>query len=495
MNLINSLIFLSSGLFLGWSMGANDASNVFGTAVATRMVRFSTAAFLCSVFVILGAVRDGAGAAGGLSQLGAINTLPGSFTAALAAALTIAGLSKLGLPGSTTQAVVGAIIGWNLFSGSITNLATLRRILMTWIASPVLGGIFAILIYSLVVLLIRKTKPHLLVLDRNIRFGLILAGVFGSYAIGANGIGNVMGFFVAASPFVDLKLGTISFSAVEQLFLLGGIAIAVGVYTYSQRVMMTVGNSLMALSPLGALVVVIAHSLVLFIFSSQELANLLISVGLPPIPLLPVSGSQAVIGAVLGIGLLQGLKGVRQIKWGVLVGIASGWVTTPIIAAIVGFTLLFIVQNVFGQEVYREIYYNLSPPVLERLAQAGISTEPLADLQNQTMAKGIYFRQSVRDRLTLSPAQEALVLNSAEVNNLQITPEKIATLDQGILNPVQIAALNNLVGQSFSHKWQLDQALAQQSDAWQKKDDNPQNEDFNQKLKQQLAYVQNVFHH
>ena len=53
------LLFLSSGLFLGWSLGANDAANVFGTAVATRMVRFRTAAVVTSVFVILGAVVGG----------------------------------------------------------------------------------------------------------------------------------------------------------------------------------------------------------------------------------------------------------------------------------------------------------------------------------------------------------------------------------------------------------------------------------------------------
>ena len=39
-------IFLSSGLFLGWSLGANDASNVFGTAVGTKMVSFKTAAVI-----------------------------------------------------------------------------------------------------------------------------------------------------------------------------------------------------------------------------------------------------------------------------------------------------------------------------------------------------------------------------------------------------------------------------------------------------------------
>ncbi|MCH6560137.1 NAD-dependent epimerase/dehydratase family protein [candidate division KSB1 bacterium] len=47
-----------SGLFLGWSLGANDAANVFGTAVGTRMVRFGTAAAVCSVFVILRLTRN-----------------------------------------------------------------------------------------------------------------------------------------------------------------------------------------------------------------------------------------------------------------------------------------------------------------------------------------------------------------------------------------------------------------------------------------------------
>ncbi|NQV50408.1 MAG: inorganic phosphate transporter, partial [Candidatus Marinimicrobia bacterium] len=55
------MLFLSSGLFLGWSLGANDASNIFGTAVGTKMVKFYTAATVASIFVILGAVVSGAG--------------------------------------------------------------------------------------------------------------------------------------------------------------------------------------------------------------------------------------------------------------------------------------------------------------------------------------------------------------------------------------------------------------------------------------------------
>ena len=51
-----------SGVFLGSSLGSNDASNVFGTAVASRMVKFWTAAVLCSVFNLFAAASTaGAG--------------------------------------------------------------------------------------------------------------------------------------------------------------------------------------------------------------------------------------------------------------------------------------------------------------------------------------------------------------------------------------------------------------------------------------------------
>ncbi len=373
MELIATLIFLSSGLFLGWSLGANDASNVFGTAVGSRMVRFSTAAFICSLFVIIGSVTAGAGAAGGLGKLGAVNALAGSFTVALAAAITVLFMTQLGLPVSTSQAVVGAIVGWNWFSDSATDISELAKIVSTWVACPILAAIFSAFIYKFVVLFIEKSKPHLLSLDRNIRLALLIVGAFGSYTLGANNIGNVMGVFVPSSPFANIKIaGIFDISAVEQLFLLGAIAIAIGVYTYSKRVMMTVGGSLMTLSPTGALVVVMASSMVLFTFSSQELSSFVAGLGLPPIPLIPVSSSQAVVGAVIGIACLQGIKGVRQVKWGVLGGIASGWVTTPVIAALISFILLFIIQNVFDQQVYQAVAEQISTPIAGNLGILGM---------------------------------------------------------------------------------------------------------------------------
>lgn len=344
--------FLLSGLFLGWSLGANDAANVFGTAVGTRMLRFKTAAWVASFFVVIGAVISGAGPSDTLGRLGAVNALAGSFTTALMAGITVAWMTKLKLPVSTSQAIVGAIIGWNIFTLNPTDYNVLAKIVSTWVASPILAALFAMVIFRFSKVFMDRVSIHILKIDIITRGSLILIGAFGAYSLGANNIANVMGVFVPASPFNELGIGgLISLNSTQQLFFIGAVAIAVGIYTYSYRVMRTVGNELYKLTPITALIVVLAESLVLFIFASRTLQNFLVSIGMPAIPLVPVSSSQAVIGAVIGIGIVKGGKGIN---YNILGKIALGWVTTPLVASILTFVALFFVQNVFEQQVEKQ---------------------------------------------------------------------------------------------------------------------------------------------
>lgn len=348
---ITFFIFLSSGLFLGWSLGASDASNIFGTAVGTKMVKFKTAAIISCIFIIIGAVYAGAGASATLGQLGSINTLPGAFMAALAAALTIYWMVELSMPISTSQAIVGAIIGWNFFAHKPTEISVLSKIVSTWVICPILSGIIAVILYWSIKAIIRKSQIHLLRQDCYTRIGLILAGAFGAYALGANNIANVMGVFVPASPLQPLIFPFgITLNSTQVLFLIGGIAIGVGVITYSQKVMNTVGNGVMQMSPLMAWVVVISQALVLFLFASQNLQQFLLSHNLPALPLVPVSSSQAVIGAVMGIGLA---KGGRNLNWCLIGKIAISWAITPVLAALICYVSLFFLQNVFALEVFK----------------------------------------------------------------------------------------------------------------------------------------------
>ncbi len=346
--MIEVVIYLSSGLFLGWSLGANDAANIFGTAVGSKMLKFSTAALIMTIFVILGSVVSGAGASHTLGALGQVGTLPAAFVVAFAAAVAVSGMTKLSLPVSTSHSIVGGIIGWNLYSGYATDMSVLREIVGAWIFSPVLSAIFAVIMYFIFKKWINNARIHLLQLDFYTRWGLLIAGAFGAYSLGANNIANVMGVFTGIMEIPDYQLGFFNFTGAQQLFLLGGIAISVGVVTYSKRVMLTVGSNIMDISPIGAFIVVLASSTTLFVFASAALKDFLMTVGLPSLPLVPVSSSQAVVGAVLGLGLA---KGGRNINFKLLGKIAVGWVLTPLTAALISFILLFFMQNVFIRTV------------------------------------------------------------------------------------------------------------------------------------------------
>jgi len=342
------LLFLVSGLFLGWSLGANDASNVFGSAVGSKMISFRRAAIIASIFVILGAVIQGAGASDTLGKLGSVNAIGGSFTVALAAAITVYMMTKFALPVSTTQAIVGAIIGWNFFTGNSTDSKTLSQIVITWVSGPLIGAVFAILLYILVKKFKRSAKIHMIRFESYIKKGLIVVGAFGAYSLGANNIANVMGVFIPSFNLQVLDFGIFSLNSNQQLFLLGGIAIAIGILTYSKKVMETVGGNIFELTAEAALVVVLAESLVLFIFSSSGLSNMFIRIGLPPIPMVPVSSSQVVVGCVLGIGLY---KGAQNINFRILGEIALGWLATPVVSGLLAFFSLFFMKNIFGINV------------------------------------------------------------------------------------------------------------------------------------------------
>jgi inorganic phosphate transporter, PiT family len=342
------LFFLTSGLFLGWSLGANDASHIFGSAVGSKMVTFRKAAIIASVFFILGAVIQGSGTSHTLGKLGAVNAIGGSFTLALAAAITIYMMTKFALPISTTQAIVGAIIGWNFFTANNTDSTTLGKIVISWIAGPIIGAVFAILLYILVKRFKKSAKIHLIRFESYIKTGLIVVGAFGAYSLGANNIANVMGVFVPAFHLKDLNLLLFSLNSSQQLLLLGGLAVAAGIITYSWKVMETIGNNILELSSEAALVVVLAQSLVLFIFSSTWLSNLFVKTGLPPIPMVPVSSSQVIVGCILGIGLY---KGARNINFKVLGEIGLGWVISPVASGVLTFFLLFFMKNIFGINV------------------------------------------------------------------------------------------------------------------------------------------------
>ena len=488
-----TLIFISSGLFLGCSLGANDAANVFGTAVGSRMVKFSTAAIVASIFVILGATISGAGTVRSLGALGNINELGGSFIVALSAAITVVWMTRLQPPVSTGQAIIGAIVGWNLFSGTTTDTAVLTSIASSWVLGPVLSAITAIILYLLVKKTLDIFKPHLLDLDRATRIGLVLAGAFGSYSLGANNIGNVMGVFVNSSPFSDVSVAGFTLSSIQQLFLIGGLAIASGIFLFSRKAMMTIGTKMMPLTPITAWIVVMAHSIVLFLFSSESLEYFLASNGLPTIPLVPISSSQVIVGAIVGIGLL---KGGQQLQWGVLLRIVRSWFTTPPIAMLVCLLMLTLAQNLFNITVYSQVNFRMTQAVMTQAV--GLQNfswqekQNLKHLQWQTFEGSENFSHVLQEKASITdPEQLKTLISLSQLSPLKVQMHKLDGNWILALQQEQLAALQTLDGKIFEYRWQLENALKEQSLQWQPLPDTVLNKQSNNELYAQLDYLFN----
>jgi PiT family inorganic phosphate transporter len=300
-----------SGIVLGWSLGANDSANIFGTGVTTGTVKYRTAIMLTAIFVLFGSLIEGPKCIKTLGEISSLRPLD-AFSCALATAITMGFLTFLALPASTSQAIVGAVVGAGILSGS-ADFSKLYKIVLCWILTPAGGIILAFTLHRLLGSLLDKTITSIKLRNLIYTIGILVAGSYAAYSLGGNNVANVTGVYVGA--------GVLSVSMAS---LIGGLSIASGVLTYSKKVMMTVGKGIAPLDPFSGLIAVVAEALTLHIFTQ---------IGVP------VSSSQAIVGAVVGVGLVGD---VRTVSHKMLARIAVGWLLTPISAGILTYLLLLL---------------------------------------------------------------------------------------------------------------------------------------------------------
>lgn len=304
---------LIGGVFMGWALGANDAANVFGTAVSSKMVKFRTAAILASLFVILGAMFSGRAGIETIRNLTHFD-LEQAVISSVAAAITVSIMTVFRLPISTSQSVVGSIIGIGIINRQV-NFDGMGKVVACWFGTPVGCAIIAIILYKSLAIIYNRYRPNMFESDAIIRAGMVVAGSFGAYALGANNVANVTAVFVGA--------GMLSvFSAA----LIGGLSIAFGIITNSRHLMETIGKKIVKLDPFSALIALLSVGITVQFYS-------LLGV--------PVSTSQAVIGGVLGIGVI---RGVNTIKRKMLFNILIGWFLTPFVSCFFALAIDFVIH-------------------------------------------------------------------------------------------------------------------------------------------------------
>jgi len=297
-------------------LGANDAANVFGTGVASGVVKYRIAIILTAVFVVSGALVQGSR---GLHTIGALAEmdLNTAFIASLAAALTVNILTVLAIPVSTSQAIVGAICAVGI-RGSGVQVSVLIKVLASWVISPIAAAFISYALYRILGSLLEGRISNVRVWSIFMRIGFYCVGIYGAYALGANNVANTTGVFLSAGMLTPAAAA-----------LLGGVSIGLGVLTYSKKVMYTVGKRITRMSEFAALVAVLGQDITVHIFSW---------VGVP------VSTSQAIVGAVIGVGYV---KSSREINFDIVGKIFLGWIFTPTASFFISYFALLLFSRFF----------------------------------------------------------------------------------------------------------------------------------------------------
>ena len=307
------LAFLPA-VFFGWTLGRNDAANIYGTTVTSGILKYRSAALISSFAVLVGAILGGAGGMQTLSSLSSHTLLSASVNAA-AAGISVLLLNRLGLPVSSSQAVVGSVVGIGLLSGSVDWLVVLK-IVSCWITTPLVAAIVALFLYRLIGVAFKRVRS-ILVQDILLKSLAVIVGGFGSFALGANNVANITG------TFADII-------GVEKAVLIGGLSISVGAIMFSKRVMYTIGTKIVALESFASVIALLAQSLTVLIYAF---------IGVP------VSVSQAIVGAVIGVGLA---RGSRNFDARLLKRIIFGWVSTPVISGLISVTLYIAINLILA---------------------------------------------------------------------------------------------------------------------------------------------------
>ncbi|MDK2783809.1 MAG: inorganic phosphate transporter, PiT family [Thermococcaceae archaeon] len=302
--------------YIAWNIGANDSANAMGTAVGAGLLSFRQATLTIAIFVMLGAYLKGYKVMKTIGK-GIIPpeylTLNIAIIALLAAGIWVTIATIKGLPVSTTQAIVGGVVGVGIAIRAPINWGTLIKIAGAWVCSPILAALFALILFKFYGQVVNNIKSFGRI-ELLYKWLAVLGGSYMAFNFGVNEVANATGLLVGAGFFSPKAAG-----------MFGAISLAIGSLTFSYAVMYTVGKKITSLGPLSA-------------FSAQF--GSAIAVSLANMFGLPVSSSQAIVGGVIGVGLATG----RKVGKKVVGEIVFGWVATPTISIVLALGIFKLFQ-------------------------------------------------------------------------------------------------------------------------------------------------------
>ncbi|MGB0215702.1 MAG: inorganic phosphate transporter [Alteromonas oceani] len=329
----------------------------------------------------------------------------GMISALFAAGIWLGVASYLGWPVSTTHSIIGAIIGFTAVGVSVDAVAWSKvgGIVGSWVVTPAISGVIAYLIYQSASKLIFQTDKPFENAQKYVPFYMAFAGfvmalvtikkglkhvgldmsdtsgyllaialsvviafigkwlisrqtyshsddtelqranvekVFAllmvvtaccmAFAHGSNDVANAIGPLAAVVSVVSTGEITASSTLAPWILPLGGLGIVAGLALFGHRVIATIGEGITHLTPSRGFAAEMAAACTVVIASGTGL---------------PISTTQTLVGAVLGVGLA---RGVSALNLGIIRNIVISWIVTLPAGAILSIACFFTLKAVFG---------------------------------------------------------------------------------------------------------------------------------------------------
>ena len=409
--IVLALVF---GLIMAWGIGANDVANAMGTSVGSGAITIKQAVIIAAIFEFAGAFLAG-GQVTKTIRKGIIDSnllvdqpdllVLGMLSSLLAAGIWLLLASRKGWPVSTTHSIIGALVGFAAVGIGMEAVKWTKvgSIVLSWIISPAIAGIFSYWIFRSVqkfilntdnpfdsakrivpiyifmtgfvialvtifkglkhvglelsneysyglailfglvvmvigILIIRRIKLdpeadrefHFANVERVFAVLMIVTASAMAFAHGSNDVANAIGPMAAVLGIVQSGGEVAQNSALPLwVLILGGGGIVAGLLMYGQKVMKTIGKQITELTPSRGFACELSAATTV-VFAS--------SVGIP------VSTTQTLVGAVLGVGMARGI-GALNLR--VVRTIFLSWIVTLPVGAVLSILIFFFLKGVF----------------------------------------------------------------------------------------------------------------------------------------------------
>jgi inorganic phosphate transporter, PiT family len=322
-------VVIVAGLGFDFTNGFHDTANYVATWVGTRAlsprlaVAISAIANLAGAFVTTAVAKT---VGKGIIDTGLANEK--TVLAALLGAIVWNLVTwRLGLPSSSTHALIGGLVGAALVQSGSSGVqwhGVWEKVLLPGAVSPVVGFIGAFLLVVLIYRVFFRVPPG--VAHRGFRLGQLVSGTWVAFTHGANDAQKTMGV-IALALYTNGNIS--SFYIPTWVKISAGLTIAAGTYAGGWRIIRTLGQRIYKMQP--------EHG-----FAAQASAGTTLWLGTHYG--FPISTTHVVTGSVMGAGTTRRISAV---KWGVAGNIAVAWVFTLPAAALVAAACFYPVKWIF----------------------------------------------------------------------------------------------------------------------------------------------------